>query len=166
MPVSPARSRPAAAIDLGAFGGLRSQAVRFVELGATNCGHDDKVDLQQDCGSPCVQPVDSTGPAGFGFVNYDKNAAGDLRVVAVLKNAAPDTTYHVFLVCGPTHALVCAATFLDIGTLTTNGQGNGTTTISIESPPFVGGPDDHIDILKDVGDTSAGVYIATPIVNS
>jgi hypothetical protein len=122
------------------------------------------VALQQDCGSPCVELVDSTGPTGYGFVNYNKNAAGDLRVVVSLKNAAPNTTCHIFLVCGPTHATACG--FVDIGTLTTNGQGNGNSgAIILTAPPFVGSPDDHIDLLKDVGDLTAGFYIATPIVN-
>jgi hypothetical protein len=124
----------------------------------------DKVDLQQDCGSPCVEPIDSSGPTGFGFVNYNKDAAGDLRVVAALKNAAPNTTYHIFLVCGPTHDTGCG--FVDIGTLATNGQGNGASgAIIVSAPPFVGGPDDHIDLLKGVGDLSGGFYISTPIVN-
>ena len=124
----------------------------------------DKVALQQDCGSPCVEPVDSTGPTGFGFVNYNKNAAGELRVVVSLKNAEPNTTYHIFLTCGPTHDTACG--FVDIGTLTTNGQGNGNSAaIIVSAPPYVGGPDDHIDLLKGVGDLSAGFYISTPIVN-
>src|SRR5262245_7774349 len=66
-----------------------------------------KVDLQQDCGRPCVEPVDSSGPTGFGFVNYNKNAAGALRFVVSVKNAEPNTTYHIFFVCGPTHATAC-----------------------------------------------------------
>ena len=111
-----------------------------------------------------MEPVDSAGPTGFGFVNYNKNAAGDLRVVAVLKNAAPNTTYHIFFVCGPTHASACG--FIDLGTLTTNGQGNGSSgAIVVTDPPYVGGPDDHIDLLKNAGDQSAGLYISTPIVN-
>ena len=135
-----------------------------VAASVASASANDKVALQQDCGSPCVEPVDSSGPTGFGFVNYNKDAAGDLRVVVSLKNAAPNTTYHVFLVCGPTHDTSCG--FVDIGTLTTNGHGNGNSgAIVVTGPPFVGGPDDHIDLLKDVGDQSAGLYIATPIVN-
>jgi hypothetical protein len=111
-----------------------------------------------------VEPIDSSGPTGFGFVNYNKDAAGDLRVVAALKNAAPNTTYHIFLVCGPTHDTGCG--FVDIGTLATNGQGTGASgAIIVSAPPFVGGPDDHIDLLKGVGDLSGGFYISTPIVN-
>jgi len=136
-----------------------------VLVGVAMATADVKVDLQQDCGSPCTEPVDSTGPTGFGFVNYNKNAAGDLHVVASLKNAAPDTTYSIFLVCGPTHDATCGG-FVELGTLTTNAQGNGTSAVSVELPPYVGGPDDHIDILKGDGDLTAGVYIATPIVNT
>jgi hypothetical protein len=139
---------------------LAAAAMASVAAGSAN----DKVALQQDCGSPCVEPVDSTGPTGFGFVNYNKDAAGALRVVVSLKNAEPNTTYHIFFVCGPTHATACG--FEDIGTLTTNGQGNGNSgAIIVSAPPFVGGPDDHIDLLKAAGDDSAGLYISTPIVN-
>lgn len=124
----------------------------------------DKVAMQQDCGSPCVEPVDSVGPTGFGFVNYNKNAEGALRVVVALKNAAPSTTYHVYFTCGPTHVTACG--FEDIGTLTTNGQGNGNTgAIVLAAPPYVGGPSDHIDVMKLAGDLSAGLYVSTPIVN-
>ena len=112
-------SRTARAV-LAAFGGvLAAGALASVAVATAN----DKVALQQDCGSPCVESVDSIGPTGFGFVNYNKNAAGELRMVVALKNAAPSTTYHIFFTCGPTHDTACG--FVDIGTLTTNGQGNG-----------------------------------------
>jgi hypothetical protein len=144
--------------------GLAATFAAAALAGVAAATANDKVDLQQDCGSPCVEPVDSAGPTGFGFVNYNKNAAGDLRVVAVLKNAAPDTTYTVFFVCGPTHATACG--FVSIGTVTTNGQGNGSSgAIVLTSPPYVGGPDDHVDLIKDNGDLNAGVYLSTPIVN-
>jgi hypothetical protein len=147
-----------------AISGLAAVFAAATLAGVASATANDKVDLQQDCGSPCVTPVDSVGPTGFGFVNYNENAAGDLRIVAVLKNAAPNTTYDVFLVCGPTHATACG--FVNIGTLTTNGQGNGSTgAIVITSPPYVGGPDDHVDLIKDDGDLNAGVYLSTPIVN-
>lgn len=147
-----------------ATAGLVTALAAVVLAGVASATANDKVDLQQDCGSPCVEPVDSVGPTGFGFVNVNKNAAGDLRVVAVLKNAAPNTTYEVFLVCGPTHATACG--FVSLGTLTTNGQGNGNSgAIVVEDPPYVGGPNDHIDLLAQGGGTSAGVYISTPIVN-
>ena len=103
-----------------ALAGLAAALAAVVFAGGAAATANDKVDLQQDCGSPCVTPVDSSGPTGFGFVNYNKNEAGDLRVVAVVKNAAPNTTYDVFLVCGPTHATACG--FVELGTVTTNGQ--------------------------------------------
>ena len=144
--------------------GLASAFAATTFAGVAGATANDKVDLQQDCGSPCVEALDSSGPTGFGFVNYNKNAAGDLRVVAVLKDAAPNTTYTVFLVCGPTHATACG--FVNIGSVTTNGQGNGSSgAIILADPPYVGGPDDHIDLIKDNGDQNAGVYISTPIVN-
>ena len=127
-----------------------------------------KVDLVQDCSTGCVEAVDMLGPTGFGFVNFNQNAAGDLRVVVSLKNAEPNTNYKgVFLVCNPTHATACG--FLDIGNLTTNGQGNGNAIMSVsvatlQASPFGSGArTDHFDLLKDVGDTSAGVYAASGI---
>jgi hypothetical protein len=83
-----------------------------------------KVDMVQDCSSGCAQPTDMAGPTGFGFVNFNQDNSGALRVVVSLKDAQPNTTYQIFLVCGPTHAAACG--FTTIGTLTTNVVGNET----------------------------------------
>jgi len=84
-----------------------------------------KIDLFQECAPNEVGCVDMAGPTGFGFVNFNQDSAGALRVVVSMKAVSPKSTYHVFLVCGPTHSLVCGAGFVDIGTLVTNGHGNG-----------------------------------------
>lgn len=118
-----------------------------------------KLDLFQDCSVGCPEAVDMTGPTGFGLVNYNYDSNGKLRLVVSLKNAEPNTSYAgVFYVCGPTHASACG--FQNVGSLTTNGQGNATGNFTVEVPDqyLV---NSHLDILKGVGDTSAGVYAAT-----
>ena len=124
-----------------------------------------KVDLVQDVASGGVGTLDMLGPTGYGFVNFNQDASGDLRITVSLKNAEPNTTYQgVFLVCGPTHASACG--YVDAGDLTTNGQGNGNAILKLsvavlQASPF--GPGyrtDHFDLLKGVGDDSAGVYVA------
>lgn len=127
-----------------------------------------KLDLVQDCSSTCPEAIDMAGPTGFGFVNYNQDDQGNLRVVASLKNAQPNMTYHIFLACGPTHATACG--FMDIGMVTTNGQGNGNSgavmvpLATLQATPFGSGArTDHIDILAGVGDTSAGVYVTSNV---
>lgn len=127
-----------------------------------------KLDVVQDCSSTCPEALDMAGPTGFGFVNYNQDEEGNLRVVASLKNAQPNTTYHIFLTCGSTHATACG--FLDIGTLTTNDQGNGNsgavmvTVATLQAAPFGSGArTDHIDMLAGNGDTSAGVYATSNV---
>ena len=127
-----------------------------------------KVDLVQDVASGGVGTLDMLGPTGYGFVNFNQDASGDLRLTVSLKNADPNTAYHgVFLVCGPTHASACG--FVDVGELTTNGQGNGNATLRLsvavlQASPFGSGSrTDHFDLLKGVGDDSAGVYVASGI---
>ena len=126
-----------------------------------------KVDLIQDCSTGCVEPIDMAGPAGFGFINFNQNSNGDLRVVISLKNAEPNTTYSgVFLVCGPTHASACG--FVDVGDVTTNGQGNGNATmiLSVEmlqaSPFGSGARTDHFDLIGS-STATGGVYAASGI---
>ncbi|HZM64234.1 MAG TPA: hypothetical protein VFB59_03815 [Candidatus Saccharimonadales bacterium] len=125
-----------------------------------------KLDLVQDCSTGCSEAVDMAGPTGFGFINYNQDDEGNLRVVASLKNAEPNTTYQIFLVCGPTHAAACG--FIEIGTLTTNGQGNGNSgavmvpLATLQSAPFgAGARTDHIDLLA--GGTGAGVYATSNV---
>ena len=124
-----------------------------------------KLDLIQDLSSGGVGVLDMDGPTGFGFVNFNQDADYRLRVVVSLKNAEPDTEYKgIFTVCGPTHAAACG--YIDIGNLTTNGQGNGNTTMFVSVADLQaafgsGAKTDHFDLMKDVGDLSAGVYTAT-----
>jgi hypothetical protein len=128
-----------------------------------------KVDFVQDVATGgSFADLDMAGPTGFGFVNFNQDDAGNLRVVASLKNAEPNTTYEIFLVCGPTHDTACG--FISIGTLTTNGQGNGNSgaidvpLATLQAAPFGSGDrTDHIDLLKGVGDLSAGVYAVSGI---
>ena len=46
----------------------------------------------------------SIGPLGFGFVNFNQNANGDLRIVLKLKGGAANATYRMRLWCDSTHA--------------------------------------------------------------
>jgi len=120
-----------------------------------------KVDLVQDVASGPVGVLDMDGPTGFGFINFNQNANGDLHITVSLKNAEPNTEYSgVFLVCGPTHASACG--YVDVGDLTTNGQGNGNATMILSAADLGSGSyTDHFDLMKDVGDQSAGVYVAS-----
>ena len=130
-----------------------------VIAGVANATSNSKVDLFYD-GVPGSAEIDMAGPTGFGFVNYNKNADGALRFVVSLKNAAPNTTFSIYYVCGPTHALICAPAYL-LGTFTTDADGNANSgALWLENPPFVGAPDDHVDI---VGGNQG--FAATPIVN-
>lgn len=135
-----------------------------VPVGATA---NTKLDLIQDCSVGCPEATDMTGPTGFGFVNYNQNAGGDLRIVASLKGAAPNTTYSVILANGSTHATTTG--FAVIGTVTTNGQGNGTTNVVVPhatllSAPFgVGSQMNHVDLRMDVNDTSTGLYTVSGV---
>lgn len=124
-----------------------------------------KLDLVTDCSAGCPEALDMAGPMA-GFVNFNQDDTGALRVVVAVKKGVPDTTYEIFLVCGPTHALACG--FISIGTLTTNGQGNGNSgAISVSVATLVAAPfgsgarTDHIDLLVGVGDLSAGVLAAS-----
>lgn len=126
-----------------------------------------KVNLVQDCSTGCTEAIDMAGPTGFGFINFNQNNNGDLRVVISLKNAEPNTTYSgVFLVCGPTHATACG--FVDVGDLTTNGQGNGNATMilpvaDLQASPFGSGArTDHFDLIAGSPSTG-GVYAASGI---
>ncbi len=126
-----------------------------------------KLDLIQDCSVGCLEAPDMTGPAGFGFVNYNQNVQGDLRVVVSVKGAAPNTTYSVILANGSTHATSTGSAV--IGTVTTNGQGNGTsnsevTHATLLTAPFgAGSQTNHIDVRKDINDTSTGLYTVTGV---
>lgn len=142
-------------------------AVFIFAPGPVSAAANTKVDLMQDCSTGCSEAVDMAGPTGFGFINFNQNANGDLRLTVSLKNAEPNTDYSgVFLVCGPTHATACG--FVDVGNLTTNAQGNGNATMILPAADLQedfgsGAKTDHFDLLKGVGDQSAGVYAASGI---
>ncbi len=123
-----------------------------------------KVDLFQDRSDGGLEAIDMAGPTGFGFVNYNQDDTSALRVLVSLKNAQPNTSYTVFLVCGPTHAAACG--FIDIGTLLTNASGNGNLSVTIplgtlQASPFgAGSRTDHIDLI---GSPGGGVYAVSSI---
>jgi hypothetical protein len=119
----------------------------------------------QDCGTGCPEPVDMAGPTGFGWVNYYTIGDGDLKVTVALHHAEPNTTYEIFLVCGPTHDTACG--FTVIGSLTTDAYGRGRANqiivrlATLQAPPYGSGDrTDHIDLLKSAGDLSGGLYAA------
>ena len=122
-----------------------------------------------DCETTCpIAEQDMAGPIGFGFVNHNQNENGDLRVVVALKNATPNTTYTIYLVCGPTHHTACAHT--SIGTLTTNVHGNADSgampvpVATLQAFPYgPGARTDHVDVMRGLGDLTAGLYAAAGI---
>jgi hypothetical protein len=110
-------------------------------------------------------PADMTGPE-IGRVSYSQ-PGDDLQLRIDLDFAQPNTTYQVFLVCGPAHAVGCG--FTTIGTLTTNAVGAGATGVTVpfavlQAAPY--GPGyrtDHIDLMQKVGDLSKGFLTAGAI---
>jgi hypothetical protein len=110
-------------------------------------------------------PADMAGPE-IGQVIYSQ-PGDNLQVQINLDFGQPNTTYQVFLVCGPAHALGCG--FTVIGTLTTDATGAGTTSITVavavlQAAPY--GPGyrtDHIDLLQGLGDLSQGFLTAGAI---
>lgn len=138
-----------------------------------------KLDLFRDCdigGCSPGNPLDMQGPGGQGFVNYNQDDSGDLRVVVhMMKSGAPNSTYTVFLVCGPggigtPHSESCG--FTNLGSLSTNGKGNATSEFTIpkctadaliSGNAFTTGQQAHIDILKAAGDQSLGGFVATAL---
>jgi hypothetical protein len=104
-------------------------------------------------------PYDMTGPL-IGNVSYRQSGASALEMTITVDFGQPNTTYDVFLVCGPAHALACG--FTTIGTLTTDPVGAASTSIAVSlgvllNPPF--GPGyrtDHLDLLAGGGALVAG----------
>ena len=123
-------------------------------------GGNNHVDLIKDVPGPS----DMQGPVE-GFVNFKFDKASDLTVHIFMKDGSANTTYIIFLVAGPTHAT--GQGYVNVGTLTTNPKGKSNSSISIplatlQATPFgSGNRTDHFDIMKGVGDTSAGVYVAS-----
>jgi hypothetical protein len=139
--------------------------ISFSNVGTVSAGPNTKLDLVQDCSTGCPEAIDMAGPTGFGFVNYNQDNSGVLRLLVSLKNAEPNATYNIYLTCGPTHDTACS--FVDVGSVTTNGQGNGTSANIIvplstlqSSPLGSGARTDHLDILSEAGPAAAGSYVA------
>lgn len=112
-------------------------------------------------------PSDMAGPR-MGFTFYAQNTLGGLGLAETLVYAWPNTTYHVFLTCGPSHAMACG--FIDLGTVTTNANGRGTTSKSVplatlRTAPFgCGYRTDHVDLLQTAGDLSKG-FLTSGAIN-
>ncbi|HMF57911.1 MAG TPA: hypothetical protein VK619_16330 [Pyrinomonadaceae bacterium] len=110
-------------------------------------------------------PLDMKGPE-IGRVNYSQ-PGGNLVLKINLEFGQPSTKYQVFLVCGPAHSASCG--FVTVGVLATDAAGAGSVNITVpaavlESAPF--GPgfrNDHIDLLRGVGDLSKGGLTAGAI---
>ena len=110
-------------------------------------------------------PGDMTGPQ-IGLIAYSE-PGDNLQVKITIEFGQPSTSYDVFLVGGPSHAM--ASGFIAIGTLITDamGAGGGGFTVphaTLLAPPF--GPGyrtDHIDLLHGVGDLSRGSLTAGAI---
>ncbi|MFY9556288.1 MAG: hypothetical protein WAV47_16365 [Blastocatellia bacterium] len=110
-------------------------------------------------------PLDMNGPE-IGGVRYAQ-PGGNLVLKISLEFGQPNTKYQVFLVCGPAHAAACG--FINIGVLPTDAAGAGSVGINVpqavlESAPF--GPgfrNDHLDLLRGVGDLSKGGLAAGAI---
>src|SRR5262249_33979824 len=113
------------------------------------------------------EPTDFQGPSGFGFINFNQDDTGVLRLTIAVKGGSPNTTYTVFLVCGPTHDLSCG--FIPIGSVTKNGVGNGNTTIHIDvatlqSLQGSGAATDHVDMIGTDGSVlvAGGINFTIP----
>jgi hypothetical protein len=110
-------------------------------------------------------PLDMNGPQ-VGVAAYSE-PGDNLHVKINVEFGQPSTSYEVFLVGGPAHAM--ATGFISIGTLVTNpvGSGAGVFTVphaTLIAPPF--GPGyrtDHIDLLHGAGDLSRGCITAGAI---
>jgi hypothetical protein len=123
-----------------------------------------RVELFQECGPGCPEPIDFSGPTGFGWVDFV--VAGEtLKVAVKLKHATPNSTYTAYYTCGPTHDLACG--FFPFPEITTDAAGRGSVTNLPLGCPFGGGSrTDHIDIIG--ADGSAYVagdinYSCTPV---
>jgi hypothetical protein len=138
-------------------------------LGVAFATPNTKVDLVQDQGPGGTGTLDMDGPTGYGFVNFNQDENGTLRVTVAIKNAEPYANYTVYLTCGPTHAAACG--FIVIGNITTNGQGNGNSDsiyvdlATLQAAPFGSGErTDHIDIGGTSGDwlVAGGIDYSVP----
>ena len=129
-----------------------------------------KIELVNDCGGfGPGGPCDNVGvPAGS--VKFRQDETGALTIDVSLRGARPDTTYGIFLTCGPTIVLSCG--FVKIGTVTTDAAGNARSgdlfvpVTTLQAAPFGSGQrTDEITIVTDLGDLSAGGFDqVTPLV--
>jgi len=129
-----------------------------------------KLDMFQDVApGGTTADADMVGPSGFGFVNYNQDEDGNLRITVVLKYAEPDTEYTIYLVSGATHDTV--AGFFVIGTFTTNVKGMGAISGIIVSVGTLqsalgfgsGTYTCHLDVLGAGYPATAGGYVVSPI---
>lgn len=110
----------------------------------------------QDCAAsegpgPCA---DMSGPSGFGWINYTTYGP-DHKLQVALRGASANTSYTIYLTCGPTHLLACG--FVDVGTIVTDAYGRANANQIVVRSPFGGGVrTDHVDILGSDG----SVYVA------
>ena len=122
-----------------------------------------KVELVNDCGGfGPGGPCDNVG-ATAGSVKFGQDDTGALTIDVTLRGARPETTYGIFLTCGPTIALSCG--FIQIGTVTTNAAGNARSgdivvpVATLQAAPFGSGQrSDEITMVTKVGDLSAGGF--------
>jgi hypothetical protein len=83
----------------------------------------------------CDGGVLAGDPGGFGFAVINLTGEGDVAATVSVKGLDPNTEYHVYLVQGPADRGTVD------GTITTNGQGNGTIHVSepsVSSHAWVG----------------------------
>ena len=122
-----------------------------------------KIDLVNDCGeSDPASACDNAGTTA-GFVKFEQDDTGGLNIDVMLHGARPETSYRVFLTCGPTIAQSCG--FIQIGTVITNAAGIGRSddmvvpVATLQAKPFGSGQRaDEITIVREVGDRSAGAF--------
>lgn len=126
------------------------------------------VPLIDDCGGAAGGACDNIGPP-VGSVSYTKTSAGALQFTFTVTGAAANTTYAVWLVCGPTHAAVCGAQ--QFGTLTTDSSGNANAVITASAAtlqllhPAPGTHTDHLDLVPP-GGGGLSTTAANPITYS
>jgi hypothetical protein len=110
-------------------------------------------------------PLDMTGPQ-IGLLAYSE-PGDNLHITIGVEFGHPSTSYEVFLVGGPAHAL--ATGFIGIGVLNTNAVGSGTATFTVPHVRLLAAPfgagyrTDHIDLLHGLGDLSKGCLTAGEI---
>jgi hypothetical protein len=111
-------------------------------------------------------PLDMGGPL-VGTVTYSQGPAGELVLRVDLEFGQPSTTYDIFLVGGPSHAM--STGFVVIGALGTDAVGAGSAGAAVPHGVLAAGPfgpgyrTDHVDLLAGVGDLGKGALTAGAI---